>query len=441
MKKALIILLLFSGTYLLACTCFQPRLKKSYIGADLIFVGKVIEGPNYEDGKYLFGYKFETLNIYKGRNTDTVTIYTGGGMGDCGFVFDEGQQYLVYAYKKDGVYKTDICTRTCLFKNSFVDLGFLNRLPGSLNSTSITGKVTYFVDNSIGLFDRPAFKNLSFTIKNADNNYLVNTDSNGTYYVEDIKPGLYNISINEDLNLAIKDKYSSEVEIKENDVYEYNFTLTNENIVSGEVKDHNNKPVNSGYIQLIPEQYFKDYKDKILYEIYDCWLYNDGKFIFKNIPNGKYYLGINMDNGPWDVNPFPKTFFPDADSLSSASVLNLTGGSYTNINLTVKKIYKEHKIKCKLITSAGEVWKDAYIYLKRKTKDNNWELISNGSMVNDKGESTITVLENIDAWIIVDLRNTGRYYGNGLHLKNPSPIKIDPNKHYDIIEIVIELVK
>ena len=62
-------------------------------------------------------------------------------------------------------------------------------------------------------------------------------------------------------------------------------------------------------------------------------------------------------------------------------------------------------------------------------------------MVNDKGESTITVLENIDAWIIVDLRNTGRYYGNGLHLKNPSPIKIDPNKHYDIIEIVIELVK
>jgi hypothetical protein len=43
----------------------------------------------------------------------TVEVWTGAGGGDCGFAFEEGKSYLVYAHRAaDGTLSTDICTRT-----------------------------------------------------------------------------------------------------------------------------------------------------------------------------------------------------------------------------------------------------------------------------------------------------------------------------------------
>lgn len=43
----------------------------------------------------------------------TVVVWTGGGGGDCGFGFEAGESYLVYAHQaEDGTLSTDICTRS-----------------------------------------------------------------------------------------------------------------------------------------------------------------------------------------------------------------------------------------------------------------------------------------------------------------------------------------
>lgn len=73
-------------------------------------------------------YRFKVESIYKGKfSTDTLTIYTGVGSGDCGNRFAIGGKYIIYGSKNtyfqfvgspakgENTLWTNICTRTRAF--------------------------------------------------------------------------------------------------------------------------------------------------------------------------------------------------------------------------------------------------------------------------------------------------------------------------------------
>src|SRR5437868_10960043 len=72
------------------------------------FVGVV--GALAEEGKRI---KFQVKEVFRGDKQDTLDVWTGFGGGDCGFLFQKGETYLVYA-GHDGRRRltTDICSRT-----------------------------------------------------------------------------------------------------------------------------------------------------------------------------------------------------------------------------------------------------------------------------------------------------------------------------------------
>ena len=84
----------------MAPSTFQEEYKNS----DQIFVGRVLR----KDSAYEVYYLFQTISVYKGRETDTVTIRSGFGGPDCGIVMEIGQSYLIYARSK----YTGRCSRT-----------------------------------------------------------------------------------------------------------------------------------------------------------------------------------------------------------------------------------------------------------------------------------------------------------------------------------------
>lgn len=79
-------------------------------------------------GHYLTKVLVRVETIFKGQTTnDTLIIYTGLGGGDCGYIFEAGQKYIIYGATKSffgsffkdknipngpNVYWTNICTRT-----------------------------------------------------------------------------------------------------------------------------------------------------------------------------------------------------------------------------------------------------------------------------------------------------------------------------------------
>lgn len=66
------------------------------------------------------------LRAYRGKVSGNVTVLTGMGLGDCGFDFETGKAYLVYADRVDTVsLSTSICTGTSPLEQAGPALRFL----------------------------------------------------------------------------------------------------------------------------------------------------------------------------------------------------------------------------------------------------------------------------------------------------------------------------
>ena len=66
---------------------------------------------------------------WKGVTETPVTIGTDYGDADCGFSFNVGGQYLVYAYDNQGRLATNMCLRTAELAQAPADLSYLQAWP------------------------------------------------------------------------------------------------------------------------------------------------------------------------------------------------------------------------------------------------------------------------------------------------------------------------
>jgi hypothetical protein len=136
MRKAIQILLLLGLFYFGAsetfaqCSCVAERRditpRKEFKLADAVFIGKVIEIKqtvrDKDTGSYVETVKFEVRKAWK-QDLDPLVIIQNKIQG-CVNGFDENEEWLVYAYKKeDGTLGTYCCcSRTRLLSKAAEDL-------------------------------------------------------------------------------------------------------------------------------------------------------------------------------------------------------------------------------------------------------------------------------------------------------------------------------
>lgn len=124
-------LLLGSAPAVYACTCLPPGTPTEERDAsDLVFSGKVvrIDTVMVDIGG---GMMYPWLNVafrvdrtWKGSDSSAVEILTAVNSGLCGYHFEVGERYLVYAnvFGDYNMPETSICTRTRAFSNAAEDL-------------------------------------------------------------------------------------------------------------------------------------------------------------------------------------------------------------------------------------------------------------------------------------------------------------------------------
>lgn len=103
---------LFSAQSALACSCApQPSPQEALGKAAAVFTGTVTSiQPSESPLGYLVTFRVESA--WKGAKCREVTVFTGQGDFDCGYPFQSGQSYLVYANRSKGQLSTNICERT-----------------------------------------------------------------------------------------------------------------------------------------------------------------------------------------------------------------------------------------------------------------------------------------------------------------------------------------
>jgi len=90
-----------------------------------VFSGSVLK---IDEAGYTLKVTLRVDNSWKGLLPTEVVLFTGRGGGDCGYRFQVGHNYLIYAYGQDLDHLgTNICQRTVPFSDAGSDLKILGR--------------------------------------------------------------------------------------------------------------------------------------------------------------------------------------------------------------------------------------------------------------------------------------------------------------------------
>lgn len=136
-----IILLMVNQRIVIACTCISPITPQEALeSSTAVFVGKVVS-TEVQDGIIIttadpVTVTFEVSKSWKGSNLKTLVLTTPRDGTSCGYNFEEGETYIVYAQGTEDQLNTHICTRTNLFVNAQQDL-------------QVLGEGTAAIDNNV----------------------------------------------------------------------------------------------------------------------------------------------------------------------------------------------------------------------------------------------------------------------------------------------------
>lgn len=100
-----------------ACSCMMPtgsfktQVSNAYKGSTAIFTGKVTSVEKTADGDE-FSVKVAVKNSWKGTASAEITIRTSAQSSMCGYFFEIGNEYVVYANGIADDLSVENCSRT-----------------------------------------------------------------------------------------------------------------------------------------------------------------------------------------------------------------------------------------------------------------------------------------------------------------------------------------
>jgi hypothetical protein len=124
---------IFIPSNVYACSCVQPlAVEAEFSRSEAVFAGRVLEvkEQRHLNGSMTKAALFEVSHIWKGGSESQIIIHTGLGGGDCGYHFENGKEYLVYAhpstmYGDKELLITIICDRTNVLAQAQEDSAIL----------------------------------------------------------------------------------------------------------------------------------------------------------------------------------------------------------------------------------------------------------------------------------------------------------------------------
>ncbi|MGH7599345.1 MAG: T9SS type A sorting domain-containing protein [bacterium] len=111
-----------------ACSCLPPPPPAQALAeADAVFMGKVESFELVENGNRRLA-KISLIKIWKGDRSPAGEILTAANSAACGYDFQVGETYVIYAYKSPDGLHTNLCTRTAPLPSAAEDLKYLEAL-------------------------------------------------------------------------------------------------------------------------------------------------------------------------------------------------------------------------------------------------------------------------------------------------------------------------
>ena len=241
-----------------------------------------------------------------------IEIVTGMGGGDCGYAFQSGVDYIIYAYKNsEGRLETGICSRTRPLTQAAEDLTYLRAFTQLPATADI--RVSVF-DNSTWETGRRAMQGVRTTISGPDGIKEALTDRAGRATFAELPPGEYTVQ-------WASDGYTSgnrNVQIHAQGCAEVPVTMLLDRRIQGRVLTRAGLPAAKVMIEMVPVHPGPN-GSSIEQATSDV----DGLYEFEYLRTGDFYLGVNLDRPSSPDMPYGQWYFPGTTDPAGATIVHL----------------------------------------------------------------------------------------------------------------------
>ena len=241
-----------------------------------------------------------------------IEIVTGTGGGDCGYAFQTGVDFIVYAYTNSaGRLETGICSRTRPLTQAVEDLAYLRAVPQLPPTADIRVSV---VDDSTWQTGRRPLPKVRTTVSGPDGLREALTDSAGRATFLALTPGEYTVE-------WASGGYTSgnrKVQIHAKGCAEVPVTVLLDRRILGRVLTRAGLPAAKVMIVMLPT-HPGPYGSLVEQATSDA----DGLYEFEYLRTGDYYLGVNLDRPPSPDMPYGQWYFPGTAEPGAATIVHL----------------------------------------------------------------------------------------------------------------------
>lgn len=326
-----------------ACSCVGPRPPcQAYWEASAVFVGAVTgerEPPRRtpeewakraEAGEWpQRTFTFAVERPLRGVEGAQVEVATGFGGGDCGYDFQVGERYIVYAYRnqKTGALTTGICTRTRPLESAAEDLQYVVGLAqGGATGATVFGQVMRErrVEREEGdTSEYVPVAGVKVEVAGAGKTFRAETDAAGKYTVAGLPAGEYALKAELPETLLVSGQ-PEKFRVEEKGCAVASLYARVNGRLSGRVFDAEGRPAAKVSLRLSDaakgEMYFRGHTD---YATTDA----EGRYEFKGVPAGRYILKLRFDGDETDTTrPFPPVYHPNVSDPARATAVSIGEG-------------------------------------------------------------------------------------------------------------------
>jgi hypothetical protein len=423
-----------------ACSCVssyagtQPC--QAYWGAGAVFTGLVtnISTIPLDLGDGRSGYqqrlvRFELDESFLGVKGRTAEVFTGMGGGDCGYDFQEGARYFVYAYRnpKDNTLHAGICGRTRPLGEASADLEYARRIARGNGDAILYGIVLrYTRDSYIAYGQHKGMEGVPVIAESNDKQFNLVTDSEGRFQLDGIPAGTYRVRA--ELPDGLGKVAEQQVLIAPGRCAGAEFLTTSLGNVKGKLLDSRGEPAAQMEIKIIPAQTDAEEEEQWRGREISSRTDNEGLYSFRQIPPGKYVIAINFQGQPGSYDPpYPRAYYPGVKNLARAKVVSIAEGQ----ELEVEDFRLPPKLKERTIEGVVE-WPDGRpatgAYMSLEYTERKWMETSGSADL--EGRFSIKCFEGFRYLVHADYDDNGK----PMHAE---PVEVFVNRDNPPLKLVI----
>lgn len=295
-----------------------------------------------------------------------IVIATGLGGGDCGYGFQRGVEYIVYAYnqREEGL-STGICSPTRPIEQAAEDLKYFRQLGNTAPVSEV--RVTAFDPNALWLrlpnvrSQVEGMPRVQVTIDGPGGRQSATTDASGRHVFGGLPPGEYRVAASLEGYVPVTELPPVRVQAK--GCAEVPLPMRLDRRVRGIVRTSDGQPAPRVTVEGVPvrPRHENDMPDAVDSATTDA----NGRYELSHLTTGDYYLGVSLSGSPKLDSPYTRWFYPGTERPAEAGVVHVSDRPGTqSFDLVLPPRQRDRLIQGAVFWPDGRVAEGVRIHLE-----------------------------------------------------------------------------